>query len=210
MKRSLQALFLGIVFVSLGAGWAKAQATGGASGPDAGAQANSGAPGKAHDDSFVIGNDDVLAISVWKEPDLTKSIPVRADGKISLPLVGEIQATGKTPLQLEKEISDKLKGYITAPEVNVIVQQVNSRKFNVLGEVGKPGSYSLTANTTVVDAIAQAGGFKDFAKKGSVYVLRKSPDGHQAKLNFNYKEFIKGKNTDQNIKIEPNDTIIVP
>jgi len=76
--------------------------------------------------------------------------------------------------------------------------------------LGKPGSYSLTANTTVVDAIAQAGGFKDFAKKGSVYVLRKSPDGHQAKLNFNYKEFIKGKNTDQNIKIEPNDTIIVP
>lgn len=211
MKRSWSnASVLAMVLVFLGLGWGNAQSSNSEGGNASAANADAAPGAKAHDATFIIGNDDVLAISVWKEPDLTKSIPVRADGKISLPLVGEMQATGKTPLQLEHDISEKLKGFITAPEVNVIVQQVNSRKFNILGEVGKPGSYSLTASTTIVDAIALAGGFKDFAKKSGVYVLRKGADGHQAKLNFNYKDFIKGKNTDQNIKVEPNDTIIVP
>ncbi|MGA8743305.1 MAG: polysaccharide biosynthesis/export family protein [Terracidiphilus sp.] len=165
---------------------------------------------KAHDESFIIGNDDVLAISVWKEPELTKAVPVRSDGKISLPLVGEMQATGRSPLQLEQDITAKLKDFITTPEVTVIVQQVNSRKFNILGEVTKPGSFPLTASTTVMDAIATAGGFRDFAKKSNVYVLRKGPDGSESRLKFNYKEFIKGKDTAQNIRLEPNDTIIVP
>jgi polysaccharide export outer membrane protein len=174
------------------------------------AQSDSGASNKPHDENFVIGNDDVLAISVWKEPELTKAVPVRSDGKISLPLVGEMQATGRTPLQLEESITAKLKGFITSPEVTVIVQQVNSRKYNVLGEVSKPGQFPLTASTTIMDAIATSGGFKDFAKKSGVYVLRKGPDGHETRLNFNYKDFIKGKNSSQNIKLEPNDTIIVP
>jgi polysaccharide export outer membrane protein len=165
---------------------------------------------KAHDESFVIGNDDVLAISVWKEPDLTKSIPVRSDGKISLPLVGEMEAAGRTPLQLERDITEKLKSFITAPEVSVIVQQVNSRKYNVLGEVTKPGSYPLTRATTVMDAIAAAGGFRDFAKKTGVYVLRKGVNGQESRLKFNYKDFIKGKDSSQNIRLEPNDTVIVP
>jgi polysaccharide export outer membrane protein len=165
---------------------------------------------KAHDDSFVIGNDDHLAISVWKEPDLTRSIPVRSDGKISLPLVGEIQATGKTPLQLELEIANRLRSYITVPEVTVIVEQINSKKFNIMGMVGRPGSFPLTLSTTVVDAIAAAGGFRDFAKKKGVYILRQNPDGTQTRLNFNYNDFIKGKNLSQNVKIEPRDTIIVP
>ncbi len=181
MKHSLlKALVLGGVLIVLGSGWSQAQSSGSENtqSPSAGTGANP--TGKAHDDTFIIGNDDVLAISVWKEPDLTKSIPVRSDGKISLPLVGELQATGKTPLQLEQDISEKLKGFITAPEVNVIVEQVNSRKFNVLGEVGKPGSYSLTISATIVDAIAMAGGFKDFAKKTGVYVLRKGADGERA------------------------------
>jgi polysaccharide biosynthesis/export protein len=209
-RRFLKRLVLGVVLVFLVPGLGQAQSSDKGDASTPGAQGAAGASGKAHDASFIIGNDDVLAISVWKEPDLTKSIPVRSDGKISLPLVGEVQAAGKTPLQLENDISEKLKGYITAPEVNVIVQQVNSRKFNILGEVGRPGSYSLTASMTIVDAIADAGGFKDFAKKSGIYVLRKGADGQQVKLNFNYKEFIKGKNTDKNIKIEPNDTIIVP
>lgn len=173
-------------------------------------QSDTGASNKPHDENFVIGNDDVLAISVWKEPELTKAVPVRSDGKISLPLVGEMQATGRTPLQLEESITEKLKGFITSPEVTVIVQQVNSRKYNVLGEVSKPGQFPLTASTTIMDAIATSGGFKDFAKKSGVYVLRKGPDGHETRLNFNYKDFIKGKNSSQNIKLEPNDTIIVP
>jgi polysaccharide export outer membrane protein len=165
---------------------------------------------KSHDNSYVIGNDDVLAINVWKDPDLSRSIPVRSDGKISLPLVGELQAAGRTPLQLEHEIAQILKDYMTAPEVTVIVEQINSKKFNILGQVLKPGSYSLALATTVMDAIATAGGFRDFAKKENVYVLRELPDGSEAHIRFNYKSFIKGKNPAQNIKLEPHDTVIVP
>jgi polysaccharide biosynthesis/export protein len=175
------------------------------SGPTAPAPAT-----KAHDASYVIGNDDHLAITVWKEPELTKSIPVRSDGKISLPLVGELQAAGRTPLQLESDISSRLRSYITVPEVTVIVEQINSKKYNILGQVGRPGEYPLTLTTSIVDAVASAGGFRDFAKTKGVYILRQNPDGTQSKLTFNYKDFIKGKNLDKNIKIQPNDTIIVP
>lgn len=175
---------------------------------------SSDAPGgagmKAHDASYVIGNDDHLSISVWKEPELTKTIPVRSDGKISLPLVGEIQAAGQTPLQLEHEIADRLHNYMTVPEVTVIVEQINSKKFNILGEINRPGEFPLTLSTTVMDAISMAGGFKEFAKTKGVYILRQNPDGTETRLNFNYKDFIKGKNAAQNVKIEPRDTIIVP
>jgi len=174
------------------------------------AQSDVVASSKAHDENFIIGNDDVLAISVWKEPELTKAVPVRSDGRISLPLVGEMQAAGRSPLQLEQDITAKLKNFITTPEVTVIVQQVNSRKYNMLGEVTKPGSYPLVTSMTIMDAIAAAGGFRDFAKKTGVYVLRKNPDGSESHLKFNYKDFIKGKDSSQNIKLEPNDTIIVP
>jgi polysaccharide biosynthesis/export protein len=167
--------------------------------------------GRTHVDNFVIGDGDVLAINVWKEENLSRSLPVRSDGKISLPLAGELQASGRTPLQLEGDIADRLKSYITAPEVAVIVQEIHSRNFNILGQVVKPGSYPLTLTTTVMDAIAMAGGFKDFAKQKGIYVLRQNPKGgpeyHYA---FNYKDFIKGKNPAQNIMIEPHDTIVVP
>jgi len=165
---------------------------------------------RPHDDSFVIGNDDRLAINVWKEADLTRSIPVRSDGKISLPLVGELQAAGRTPLQLEQDIANKLRNYITEPEVTVMVEQINSEKFNILGQVTRPGSYPLTASTTVMDAIAIAGGFKDFAKQKGIYILRQNPGGGQSRIAFNYKDFIKGKNSGQNIKLEPRDSVVVP
>lgn len=165
---------------------------------------------KAHDDSFVIGNDDVLAIDVWKEPEISKSIPVRSDGKISLPLVGELQAAGETPLRLEHAIAARLKNFIEEPEVTVIVQQINSQKFNILGYVNKPGSFPLTNSATVLDAIALAGGFRDFAKQKSIYVLRQNSDGSQHRIPFNYKEVVKGHNPVQNIKLQPRDTIVVP
>src|ERR1035437_904533 len=165
---------------------------------------------KPHDNTFVIGNDDVLAINVWKEPDISRSVPVRSDGKISLPLAGEIQATGRTPLKLEQDIAATLKSYIAEPEVTVIVQQINSQKFNILGLVNKPGSYVINNSATVLDAIAVAGGFRDFAKKKSVYVLRQNADGSQTRIPFNYKEVVKGQNPDQNIKLQPRDTIVVP
>jgi polysaccharide export outer membrane protein len=165
---------------------------------------------KPHDDGFVIGNDDVLAVTVWKEPDISRSIPVRSDGKISLPLVGELQATGRTPLKLEQDIAAKLKSYIDEPDVTVIVQQINSQKFNILGQVARPGAYALTNTATVLDAIAVAGGFRDFAKQKSIYVLRQSPDGSQKRIPFNYKQVLKGENPAQNIKLQPHDTIVVP
>jgi polysaccharide biosynthesis/export protein len=164
----------------------------------------------AHDNTFIIGKNDVLAVNVWKEPDISRSIPVRSDGKISLPLVGEIQAAGQTPLKLEQDIATRLKNYIEEPEVTVIVEQINSAKFNILGMVTKPGTYPLVSSATVLDAIALAGGFRDFAKQKSIYVLRQNPDGTQTRLPFNYKEVIKGRNTAQNVPLQPGDTIVIP
>jgi polysaccharide export outer membrane protein len=166
--------------------------------------------GKTRAHSFVIGNDDLLVVHVWKEPDVSRSLPVRSDGRISLPLVGEVQAAGRTPLQLQEEIASKLEKYITNPQVTVIVQEINSEKFNILGQVAKPGAYSLTHETTVLDAIASAGGFRDFAKQRAIYILRQNPAGGESRIPFNYKEVIKGKNPEQNIRLEPRDTVVVP
>jgi polysaccharide export outer membrane protein len=166
---------------------------------------------KAHsDDSYIIGANDVLAINVWKEPDITRSVPVRSDGKISLPLAGELQASGQTPRQLEDEITKRLKSYISDPEVTVIVTESKSQKINILGMVARPGTYLLSGSTTVLDAIAMTGGFKDFAKQKSIYVLRSGPDGSQKRFPFNYKDVIKGKSLEQNIRLVPGDTIVVP
>jgi polysaccharide export outer membrane protein len=166
--------------------------------------------GKPHDDSFILGADDVVAVSVWKEPDISRSVPVRSDGKISLPLVGEVQASGQTPRQLEVEIAKRLKNYISDPDVTVIVTEMKSQKFNILGLVAKPGSYRLSSPLTVLDAIALAGGFRDFAKQKSIYVLRQNADGTQTRLPFNYKDVVKGKNPEQNVQLVPHDTIVVP
>jgi polysaccharide export outer membrane protein len=175
-----------------------------------GAEPPATAEPNAHNTSFIIGNDDVLSVNVWKETELSQSVPVRSDGKISLPLVGDIQAAGKTPLQLEQDIAFKLRAYITEPDVTVIVTKINSQKFNILGRVVKPGEYPLTAVTTVIDGIAMAGGFQDFARERSIYVLRQKPGGGQTRIPFNYKDVLKGKNPDQNIKLQPHDTIVVP
>jgi len=173
------------------------------------ANSSPAAADNAHD-TFVIGNDDHLMINVWSEPEISRSVPVRSDGKISLPLAGEVQAAGRTPAELEHDIAAKLLSYLTKPEVTVIVEQINSQKFNILGQVAKPGSYPLTSPTTVLDAIAKAGGFRDFAKQKNIYVLRHNPNGDESRLPFNYKEVVKGKNTSQNIQVKPNDTILVP
>jgi polysaccharide biosynthesis/export protein len=205
----LAVLLVSVVLVGVSASSASAQA---APVPAAGSAAATLADkpaDKPHDDSFVIGNDDVLAINVWKEPDISRSIPVRSDGKISLPLVGEVQAAGLTPLKLEKDIAEKLKSFISEPEVTVMVQQVNSQKFNILGQVNKPGSYVIANSPTVLDALALAGGFRDFAKKKSIYVLRHGASG-EVRLAFNYKEVSQGKHMEQNVKLQPGDTIIVP
>jgi polysaccharide export outer membrane protein len=162
------------------------------------------------DDSYVIGPADLLSINVWKETEISRSIPVRSDGRISLPLIGEVQAAGRTPRQLQQDLAKKLTSFISEPDVTVIVQEIHSQKFNVLGQVGKPGTFPLTDATTVLDAIALAGGFRDFAKQKSIYVLRQNPDGTQERLPFNYKDVVKGKHIEQNVKLLSRDTVVVP
>jgi polysaccharide export outer membrane protein len=161
-------------------------------------------------DTYIIGSDDMLSINVWKEPEMSKAVPVRPDGMISLPLLGEIKARGLTPVQLEDQISDLLRKIMSDPQVTVIVTQVNSLSYNIVGQVARPGYFSLTRPMTVLDAIALCGGFRDFAKQKKIYVLRKGPDGNEHRLKFNYKEVIKGKNMAQNIELRPHDTLVVP
>jgi polysaccharide biosynthesis/export protein len=160
--------------------------------------------------SYVIGPADVLAINVWKDTELSKTMPVRPDGNISLPLIGEMRASGLTATQLQGAITQKLKEYVTNPEVNVVVQEVKSRTFNVVGKVMKPGSYDLARPMTILDAIALAGGFQDFAKVTKVYVLRRGADGSQKMLRFNYKQVIKGQALDENVQLQPGDTVVAP
>jgi polysaccharide biosynthesis/export protein len=169
-----------------------------------------GPAARIQSEQFLIGVDDVLAINVWKEPEISRSVPVRSDGKISLPLIGEVSAAGQSPKKLEAEIAQRLQNYISEPEVTVIVQEIKSQRFNILGLVARPGSYALAGPTTVLDAIAGAGGFRDFAKKKSIYVLRQNEDGTQTRVAFNYSDVIKGKNSSQNVTLEPRDTVVVP
>jgi len=161
-------------------------------------------------DSFVIGAEDVLSINVWKEQELSRQVPVRPDGMISLPLLGDVKASGLTPLQLQEQLTTDLKKYISDPQVTVIVIQVNSIAFNIVGEVLKPGYYPLTRRMTVLDAIAMAGGFRDFAKTKKIYILRTDASGKQVRIPFNYKNVIKGKNASQNVELQPRDTLVVP
>jgi polysaccharide export outer membrane protein len=161
-------------------------------------------------DSYVIGAEDVISIYVWKEPEMSKSVPVRPDGMISLPLIGEVKAAGYTPVQLQGILADNMKKYVSDPQVTVIVEKVASLSFNMVGEISKPGYYPLTRRMTVLDAIALAGGFKDFAKTKKVYILRTSANGAEQRIPFNYNEVIKGKNPQQNIELQPRDTIVVP
>ena len=152
----------------------------------------------------------MLGINVWKEQELTVTIPVRSDGKISVPLIGEVQASGRTPVQLKDDISARLRAFISVPDVTVTVLQMNSQTFNILGRVSRPGSYSLSATTTVLDAIAAAGGFLDFAKQKSIYILRRNAKGDMTRIAFNYKDVIQGKHPEENVQLRPNDTIVVP
>jgi polysaccharide biosynthesis/export protein len=161
-------------------------------------------------EGYVVGIGDVLDINVWKENELTKTVGVRPDGMITLPLVGEIKAVGLTPDQLQAQITDALQKVLSDPVVTVAVVAVNSLSYNVMGNIGKPGYYPLTHPVTILDAIALAGGFRDFAKQKKIYVLRTDAGGKQQKIFFNYKQVIKGQNMAQNILLKPNDTLVIP
>jgi polysaccharide export outer membrane protein len=166
-------------------------------------------PAATTDPNYVIGAQDVLDVSVWKEPDLSKQVPVRPDGKISLPLLNDVQAGGLTPTQLAAQITAGLEKYMTSPQVTVIVSQINSQRIYILGEVTRVGAYVLLPGMTVLQALSNAGGFTAFSNVKAIYVLRQD-NGKQAKIPFNYKEVVSGKKTEQNIELKAGDTIVVP
>lgn len=164
------------------------------------------APGK----DYVIGADDILAVNVWQEHELSVVMPVRPDGKISLPLIGELPVAGLTAWQLQDTIAQRLKEYLEHPQVTVIVQETKSQRFNVVGEVQKPGSFEFGQPLTIIDAVALAGGLRDFAQSKKMYVIRIAADGSREKIRINYNDLLKGKRSAQNIVLRSHDTVVVP
>ena len=172
------------------------------------AAAGPAAPASQSPSDYVIGADDQLHISVWKEPDLTETLPVRPDGKISMPLLNDVVAAGLTPSQLAVSITDKLKKYIADPHVTVVVTAMNSRRVFVTGEVLHTGPIALLPHMTVLQALSSAG-FTPFANVKGIYLLR-TINGQQQKIAFNYKEVVKGRRPEENIELKPGDTLVVP
>jgi polysaccharide export outer membrane protein len=168
--------------------------------------------GDAHEASqadYVIGPGDVLEILVWKEPDLSRTVTVRMDGKISLPLVDDVQAAGIKPLILKERITQALSGFVDAPAVYVILQEQNSKRIYLVGKVNSPGEYPLKGNMTLLQAIALAGGFAEWAGTGDIVIIRKGPKG-QVRIKADYGRAVSGKDIEQNILLHPDDVIIVP
>jgi len=199
MKRNI-AVVIGAVLILGTAVWAQNSP---AKNPEA---SNARAPQASP--SYVIGPDDTLAVNVWKEPDLTATLPVRADGMISLPLLNDVQASGLTPMQLASSITEKLKKFVADPRVTVTVTQMNSQRVYVTGEVSHSGPMPLTPDMTVLQALSSAG-FSQFANTKGIYVLR-NENGAQKKYPVNYKKLIKGEDSASNILLKPGDTIVVP
>jgi len=162
------------------------------------------------DKDYVIGSDDLLSINVWQEHELSLVIPVRPDGKISLPLVGELYVAGLTAWQVQDTIAQHLKEYLEHPKVTVIVQETKSQRFNVVGEVQKPGSFEFGHPVTILDAIALAGGLRDFAQSKKMYVIRIEANGSREKIRINYNDLLKGKPSAQDIVLRSHDTVVVP
>lgn len=200
-----------IAFITLAAPvWAQSSVKSSeTTGSPAAQSAKQSANAATQDPSYVIGAQDVLDIDVWKEKELTRKVEVRPDGKISLPLLNDIQASGLTPMQLAADITKGLKKFVTDPQVTVIVTQIKSQRVYILGEVTKPGAYPLLPGMNVLQALSSAGGFTMFANTKKIYVLRQQ-DGKQKKFRFNYKDVVSGKHANQNIVLRAGDQIVVP
>jgi len=199
MNRTIAILFGTVLLLSV-ASWSQSSPP-----KDSGGTKPSAPPASP---TYVIGPDDTLYVNVWKEPDLTATLPVRADGMISLPLLNDVQASGLSPMQLAASITDKLKKYVADPRVTVTVTQMNSQRVYVTGEVSHSGPMPLTPDMTVLQALSSAG-FSQFANTKGIYVLR-NENGTQKKYPVNYKKLIKGEDSASNILLKPGDTIVVP
>src|SRR6478736_8312426 len=208
MKRSKNLAIFLLAGAMATSGWAQANAKAADEAKPATADKPQSEPASVAGPDYVIGANDMLHISVWKEPDLTESLPVRPDGKISMPLLNDLPAAGLTPLQLKDSITEKLKKYIADPRVTVVVSAMNSRRVFVTGEVLHSGPMVLLPHMTMLQALSQAG-FSQFANLKAIYLLR-TENGRQVKLPFNYKEVVKGNHQEQNIQLKPGDTVVVP
>jgi polysaccharide biosynthesis/export protein len=161
------------------------------------------------DPNYSIGAEDVLTIDVWKEPEFSRTLPVRMDGKISLPLLNDLQAAGLTPTQLGTEITERLRAQLVNPQVTVIVAQMKSQRVYILGQVIRAGIYPLEPNMSAVQALSGAGGFTPFANLKKIYILR-SENGRKVMLPVNYKEAVSGRKPEADVRLKTGDTIIVP
>jgi len=170
---------------------------------------NAAAKAATSDPNYLIGGQDVLNISVWKEPELTQTVPVRPDGKISLPLLNDVQAAGLTPTQLAENLTESLKKFVTNPQVTVIFTEINSQRIYILGEVTRAGAYPLLPNMTILQGLSSAGGFTQFANLKKIYMFR-TENGKQVKYPFNYKNVVNGKSQEENIVLKAGDTIVIP
>ncbi|MGC1870118.1 MAG: polysaccharide biosynthesis/export family protein [Acidobacteriaceae bacterium] len=159
---------------------------------------------------YRIGADDVLTVNVWHEPEVSRNVPVRPDGKISLPLVGDVQAAGLTPTQLKTELEARFSKFLTNPDVSVIVAEIRSQRINVLGQVLRPGTYALIPPMNVIDAVATAGGLREFAKPNKMYVLRTLPTGQVERIKVQYNNVLKGKRGSEDVTLQTRDTVVVP
>jgi len=178
-----------------------------ASGAGAAQQPAAGTPGaKAPSPDYVIGPADTLQLIVWKEPDLTRVVTVRFDGMVTVPLLGDVMAAGRTPSQLADTLAQGLRRYVEVPRVTVGVEQANSARFYVVGQVSKSGEFPLAGPTTVLQSLALAGGFKDFAKTDQIVIVRRD----QSVVQVNYKRIADGSQVSQNVLLSPGDTIVVP
>ena len=160
-------------------------------------------------EDYRVGAGDVIEVSVWKEPENSGIVVIRPDGKISLPLLNDLVVVGKTPMEIQQIVEEKLTPFINAPNVTVIVRDIRSKKVYIIGEVNHAGSFQITQPTTVLQMLTEAGGLRPFAKSKSIYVLR-NQDGKEKRFSFNYQDALKGKNIEQNILLQPGDTVVVP
>jgi len=164
---------------------------------------------KSETPEYLIGPNDILNIHVWREEALTRDVTVMADGRIAFPLIGEIMAQGKTVEGIKQIITQKLKKYVSDPNVTVIVRESRSRRIYTIGKLSAPGSFPLVAGMTVLQALSASGGFTEWADTKNILIIRRKGSVEE-RLQFNYKEFIDGRNVEQNILLQPNDTIVVP
>lgn len=163
----------------------------------------------AQSSEYVIGVSDILTLSVWREEQLQATVPVRPDGRIVVPLLGEIDVVGRTPLEVQAELTTGYEGFVTAPAVSLVVKEINSRKIYVLGEVEEPGVFDILTPTRILQALAMAGGFTEFAKKDDVVVIRDGAEGG-SRFEVSVKAITAGKSPNDNILLLPGDTIYVP